>query len=90
MEPVNHLVYFSSMRRNLVSASDLLAALPKNIHLARKKAGLSQTALAAACGVDRQTVYRWESGDREPSASALGVLAQVLDVSPGYLVGLEA
>jgi transcriptional regulator with XRE-family HTH domain len=62
--------------------------LGKRIFEARTKAGLSQAALATACRVDRQTVYRWEAADREPSATALGALATALGVTADSLLGV--
>jgi transcriptional regulator with XRE-family HTH domain len=34
--------------------------------LLRKRAGLTQAALARACGVHRAALCRWESGERTP------------------------
>jgi transcriptional regulator with XRE-family HTH domain len=62
--------------------------LAKKISATRAKVGISQAALADRCGVDRQTVYRWEAGDREPSATALGTLAVALGVTSDSLIGL--
>ncbi len=38
------------------------------IRKAREDAGLDQRTLATAIGVSRETVCRWETGRREPSA----------------------
>ena len=37
--------------------------LSEKIYFYRKKAGLSQDALAEAVGVSRQAVSKWETGD---------------------------
>jgi transcriptional regulator with XRE-family HTH domain len=61
---------------------------PKRANLVRcrKNLGFTQEALADELGVERSTVQRWESGDREPQpwhrprlAKALRVSAQQLD-----------
>lgn len=48
------------------SASDIAAL--------RKKAGLSQRALATALGVSPRTVEAWEAGKNAPSGSSLKLL----------------
>jgi transcriptional regulator with XRE-family HTH domain len=47
----------------------------------REKAGLTQTELAAAAGVKRDAITRWERGDREPAWSSVLSLAEALGVS---------
>jgi len=42
-------------------------------------AGLSQADIAGACGVSRQTVHRWVTGEREVSALAANLLAVLAD-----------
>jgi transcriptional regulator with XRE-family HTH domain len=37
---------------------------PTELHVWRKQAGLSQAGLAVLLGIDKQTVSRWERGDR--------------------------
>lgn len=51
----------------------------------RKGAGLSQTELADALGLDQTTVSAWESGKAEPTLFNLRRLADILGVSPGDL-----
>lgn len=60
--------------------------LKEKIYTCRKKAGLSQEALAERIGVSRQAVSKWETGDAEPELSKLRLLAQVLGVSADYLL----
>ena len=47
----------------------------------RKKAGLSQEALAEKLGVSRQAVSKWETGDAVPELSKLVLLAKAFDVT---------
>ena len=52
----------------------------------RKERGLSQGELAARIGVHVNTLIRWESGDREPRASDIAKLCEVLGVSEAELL----
>lgn len=47
----------------------------------RRAVGLSQEALAAALGVDRSTVVRWEAGDTDPQPWVRPQLARRLGIS---------
>lgn len=51
----------------------------------RKKAGLSQTELAEALGIDQSAVSNWERGLSEPTAFNIRRLADILGVKPGDL-----
>ena len=61
--------------------------LAEKIYQARKKAGLSQEALADALGVTRQAVSKWETGKSVPDTENLRQMAQVLAVSTDYFLG---
>ena len=52
----------------------------------RTKLGLSQFALSEKVGVHENTVRRWESGQREPRASEIAKLCEVLGVSEAELL----
>lgn len=54
--------------------------LPSLAYL-RRKAGLSQSALAAAIGVSAMSVSNYESGRNDPSAKAMLGMADVLGVT---------
>lgn len=45
----------------------------------RKKHGLSMVALAAVAGTTRQTIFRVENGQQEPSVSLMRRLAKATD-----------
>ena len=52
----------------------------------RKKAGLSQEALAERLGVSRQAVSKWETGEAVPELSKLMLLAQTFGVTTDWLL----
>lgn len=55
----------------------------------RKKSGLTQSELAIAVGVARNTIFSYENCRREPTADILRVLAAVLQTTSDYLLGLS-
>ncbi len=68
---VEALVQVSRTRRRLPE--------PALRRLLRERARLSQAEVAAAAGVDRATVSRWESGEREPRGELLARYVAILD-----------
>ena len=60
--------------------------LSEKIYQCRKKAGLSQEALAAQLGVSRQAVSKWELGTAEPEPAKLKLLADTFHVSVDWLL----
>ena len=52
----------------------------------RKRAGLSQEALAEKLGVSRQAVSKWETGEAVPELSKLVLLARAFDVTTDWLL----
>ncbi len=52
--------------------------LPEKILYCRKRAGLSQEALAERLGVSRQAVSKWETGEALPETGKLAALAAEL------------
>lgn len=63
--------------------------LNEKIFYCRKKAGLSQEALAEELGVSRQAVSKWETGDAVPEISKLLSLAKTFDVTTDWLLSEE-
>ena len=63
--------------------------LSEKIYYCRKKAGLSQDALAEAVGVSRQAISKWELGAAVPETSKLVPLAAALGVSVDWLLSEE-
>ena len=60
--------------------------LCEKIVLLRKKAGLSQEAMAEKLGVSRQAVSRWEVGSALPDASNVLQLSKLFSVTADYLL----
>lgn len=62
----------------------------KRIKAAREAKGLSQEELGLACGVTKQTIYKYEKGIvTNIPLKVMEVLAGVLRVSPIYLAGWD-
>ena len=68
----------------------LMLDIGKRIKARREELGLKTEAVAQAIGKDRSTFYRYENGDIEKMPiSILNSLAEVLNTSVGYLLGIE-
>lgn len=63
--------------------------LSEKIYTCRKKAGLSQEALAEKVGVSRQAISKWELGEAEPEIRKLKILAEVFGVTADWLLSDE-
>ena len=55
----------------------------------RKEQRLTQQELADKVGVSLMTVLRWEKGERTPNTSIMNRLAESLNTSVEYLMGLQ-
>lgn len=60
--------------------------LSDKIYHCRKKAGLSQEALAERIGVSRQAISKWETGEAAPEISKLPLLAREFAVTADWLL----
>ena len=54
----------------------------------RLQRGLSQQEAASRAGISMNSLYHYEKGNKVPSAVVLARLAEVLNVSTDYLLGL--
>ncbi len=61
-------------------------SLNKRLKDERKAKGLSQQKLAELTHTHYSNIGRYERGDAKPSAEVLNRIAQVLEVSPDYLI----
>ena len=64
--------------------------LSDKIYHCRKKAGLSQEALAEKIGVSRQAISKWETGEAAPEITKLPLLARTFSVTADWLLDDEA
>lgn len=63
--------------------------LQEKILYCRKKAGLSQEALAEKLGVSRQAISKWETGESTPEVGKLLLLARAFGVTTDWLLSEE-
>ncbi len=63
--------------------------LQDKIYEERKKAGLSQEALAEKMGVSRQAISKWELGTAVPELDNLVALSQIFNISTDDLLGMK-
>ena len=54
----------------------------------RKQKGISQAELASKLGVTQQAVGKWESGKSSPDPSTVARIAELLNTTADYLLGL--
>lgn len=62
---------------------------PDRLKNMRVKNGYTQEAFAEILGTDKKAISRWESGTFTPNADTLVRIAQTLDVSTDFLLGLS-
>ncbi len=60
--------------------------LSEKIYTCRKKAGLSQEALAEKLGVSRQAVSKWETEEAIPELSKIPMMAKIFNVTTDWLL----
>ena len=61
--------------------------LRKHLFALRILKNLTKAEVAKAVGVDENTVSLWERGTQEPTLQQLSDLADILDVTVGFLLG---
>lgn len=72
--------------KSLKHREEFIMKLQEKIYYCRKKAGLSQEALAEQLGVSRQAISKWETGEAEPEISKLRLLATAFGVTTDWLL----
>jgi transcriptional regulator with XRE-family HTH domain len=55
----------------------------------REENGWSQRELSRRCGIGITMISKYEAGQAEPTTSSLRKMAEVLDVSADFLIGLS-
>jgi transcriptional regulator with XRE-family HTH domain len=64
--------------------------MPDVIRRRRAELGLSQADLAAAAGVDKRQIRRYEAGEQQPVLSVAVAIAEALKISVGELAGVPS
>ena len=64
--------------------------LNEKIYACRRRAGLSQEALAERIGVSRQAISKWETGDASPEISKLPPLAEAFGITVDWLLSEDS
>jgi transcriptional regulator with XRE-family HTH domain len=72
------------------TSDDKPGGMGARIAEAREKAGIKQTDLARAIGVEPWTISRWENGRQTPRGSTIAAIAKALGVDAGWIAGEEA
>lgn len=65
-------------------------SIGKHIREYRKKAGLTQKELAEKSNIAEITIRQYESGKRTPNSEKLKNIANVLQISPSLLMGIDS
>jgi transcriptional regulator with XRE-family HTH domain len=68
------------------SSASASTPLALALRRARDASGLKQAEVEAILGTSKSTVVRWESGETEPRASQLAVLARIYGCTPNDLL----
>jgi len=66
-----------------------MSLLAKRIRSRRKTLQLNQESLAELIGTNQGQVSKYENGDNVPSSEVLAALAQALETSADWLLGLS-
>ena len=61
--------------------------LSERLYALRKSRALKQETAAKLCDISMMSYRRYETGEREPTASVLWRIADVFEVSVDYLIG---
>lgn len=60
---------------------------PKRLQHLRERRRISRRVLAELCGLSKNTISRYERGERVPSLTDAAAIADALDVTIDYLCG---
>ncbi len=71
-----------------VMASNHIALKADRLRTLREKHGWSKRELALLCGIGENQVLKYERGENDPSCMSLKLIAEKLDVSTDYLLGI--
>jgi transcriptional regulator with XRE-family HTH domain len=66
-----------------------MALVIERLRTTREHLNWSQRELARRCGLGEVQIYRYESGITDPSTDSLKKIAEVLNISTDFLLGLS-
>ena len=69
-------------------ASNHLALKTDRLRVLREQRGWSRRELALLCGIGENQVLKYEHGENDPSCISLKLIAEKLEVSTDYLLGI--
>ncbi|WP_130811428.1 helix-turn-helix transcriptional regulator [Olsenella sp. Marseille-P4559] len=72
-----------------MEAGNLKRLIGQRIAIARKAADMSQDQVAKAINVHKQTISRWERGERVPNGEEIRLLVELLGCSANFILGLS-
>lgn len=65
------------------------SAFVERLIAAREAAGKTQDDAAAAIGIGKQSVYKWEMGKVLPDLKSLVKICEVYNTTPNHLLGFD-
>lgn len=77
------------MKKREISDATYLKKLGKRIATIRKEKGMKQVELSYACDIEKQNMYRIESGNTNPTVLLLKKIATALDISLSDLLDIK-
>lgn len=60
---------------------------PEQLQKLRERYGMSREALGECCGLSRDIIRKYESGERRPSMDSVVKIADFFDISTDKLIG---
>lgn len=62
---------------------------PERLRRLRERKGISQRVLSERCGLSKNMISVYESGEVEPTANVIREIAECFGVSSDYLLGIK-
>lgn len=76
-----------TIRESHSEADRFAGMFPERLRRLRDGQHMKRGVLADLCGVSRNTIWRYESGEAVPTAEILITLADIFDTSTDYMLG---
>lgn len=62
---------------------------PQRLRRLRERKGISRRVLSELCGLSKNTIFRYERGERSPSLKDAVILAEFFGISLNQLAGTD-